>query len=44
MGMIVSGVVGALLAVGAGFGLVSAVGGGSPAPVDQPYVVYGQTS
>ena len=43
MGIIVSVVAGALLAVGTGFGLVSAVSGGTPAPVDKPYIVYGQT-
>lgn len=41
MGPIIGAVAGFVLAVVAGFGLVSAASGGSEAPVSQNYVIYG---
>lgn len=43
VGAIVAGVVGVILAVGAAFGIVSSQTS-TPAPVDQPFIVYGETS
>ncbi len=41
MGALVSIVVGAVLAVGAGIGLVNVASGGTPETVTAPYIVYG---
>lgn len=42
VGAIVAAVVGAVIAVGAAFGIVSSQSG-SPAPVDKPFIVYGES-
>ncbi|HRY08872.1 MAG: hypothetical protein H6528_01455 [Actinobacteria bacterium] len=41
-GAIIAAVVGAILAVGAAFGIVSSQTA-SPAPVDKPFIVYGDS-
>ncbi|HQR78878.1 MAG TPA: hypothetical protein PLT68_01525 [Actinomycetota bacterium] len=41
-GAIIAAVVGAILAIGAAFGIVSSQTA-SPAPVDKPFIVYGDT-
>ena len=43
MGPVIGVVAGVVLAVLAGFGIVSAVRDGTPAPVDKPYIVYGNS-
>lgn len=41
-GTIVSGVVGSVLAIAAAFGIVASQSA-TPAPVDKPYIVYGDS-
>jgi hypothetical protein len=41
-GAIIAAVVGAILAVGASFGIVSSQTA-TPAPVDEPFIVYGDS-
>lgn len=41
-GAIVAGIVGIVLAIGAAFGIVSSQTA-TPAPVDKPFIVYGDT-
>ena len=41
-GAIIAGIVGIVLAVGAAFGIVSSQTA-TPAPVDKPFIVYGDT-
>lgn len=43
IGIIMSMIAGFVLAMLAAFGMVNMVAGGTPAPVDKPYVVYGQS-